>query len=165
MSCWFVNWFDFALEKCTRTEALVQFFPRKIEWINRPTRHVFLQNTRYSDHLTVQTCNMQLQTDTPTWHDNWAKVRVRTTMSGRLCGDYTCCSKTRLIAGKDKCSCITFTKYCTASQHMIGWCILGLRHMICWDLSCTCIVTSRSERHHQIVLFYLIIQGWFAMLM
>ena len=26
---------------CTRAEALVQFFPRKIERINRPTRHVF----------------------------------------------------------------------------------------------------------------------------
>ena len=28
----------------TRAEALLHFFPRKIERINRPTRHVFLQN-------------------------------------------------------------------------------------------------------------------------
>ena len=30
-------------KNCTRAEALVQLFPRKIERINRPTRHVFLQ--------------------------------------------------------------------------------------------------------------------------
>ena len=43
MSCWSVNSFDFLLENCTRAEALVQFFQRKIERINRPTRHVLLQ--------------------------------------------------------------------------------------------------------------------------
>ena len=33
---------DFRWKNCTRIEALVQFFPRKIERINRPTRHVLL---------------------------------------------------------------------------------------------------------------------------
>ena len=31
-------------KNCTRAEALVPFFPRKIERINRPARHVFLQS-------------------------------------------------------------------------------------------------------------------------
>ena len=29
-------------KNCTRAETLVQFFPHKIEQMNRPTRHVFL---------------------------------------------------------------------------------------------------------------------------
>ena len=32
----------FRWKNCTRAEALVQFSPRKIERINRPTRHVLL---------------------------------------------------------------------------------------------------------------------------
>ena len=42
--CWSVNSFDSILrwKNCNRAEALMQFFPRKIERINRPTRHVFL---------------------------------------------------------------------------------------------------------------------------
>ena len=41
--CWL---FRFCAEKnCTHTEALVQFSPRKIERINRPTRHVLLQSS------------------------------------------------------------------------------------------------------------------------
>ena len=32
-------------KNCTRAEALVHFFPRKIERINRPTRHVLLHSS------------------------------------------------------------------------------------------------------------------------
>ena len=46
MSCWCVNSSDFSREnlhsRCA--EALVQFFPRKFERINTPTRHVLLHN-------------------------------------------------------------------------------------------------------------------------
>ena len=45
MSCCCVNSFYYSLENCTRAEALVQFFPRKIERINTPTRHVLLQSS------------------------------------------------------------------------------------------------------------------------
>ena len=42
--CRSVDWFDFVLENCTRTESLVQCFPRKIERVNRETRHVLLHD-------------------------------------------------------------------------------------------------------------------------
>ena len=44
MSCWSVNSFDFALEKLHSHWNARAIFPRKIERINRPTRHVFLQS-------------------------------------------------------------------------------------------------------------------------
>ena len=44
MSCWSVNSFDLALEKLHSRWSAHAIFPRKIERINRPTRHVFLQN-------------------------------------------------------------------------------------------------------------------------
>ena len=45
LAYWAVNSFGFALEKLPHAEALVQYFPRKIECINRPTRHVLLHYT------------------------------------------------------------------------------------------------------------------------
>ena len=40
----------FRWKNCTRAETLVQFFPRKIERINRPTRHVLLQKMWSCQH-------------------------------------------------------------------------------------------------------------------
>ena len=45
MSCWSVDSFDFALEKLHSRWSARAFFPRKIERINRPTRHVFFHIT------------------------------------------------------------------------------------------------------------------------
>ena len=47
MSCCSVNSFDFALEKLHSRWSARAFFPRKIERINRPTKHVFLQNSTF----------------------------------------------------------------------------------------------------------------------
>ena len=55
MSCWSVNAFDFALEKLHSSWSALFFFPRKIERINRPTRHVFLHSMKVITQLQVHT--------------------------------------------------------------------------------------------------------------
>ena len=44
ISCWSINSFDLSLKKLHSRWRARAIFPRKIERINRPTRHVLLQN-------------------------------------------------------------------------------------------------------------------------
>ena len=67
MSCWSVNSCDVSLEKLHSHWSVRAFFPRKLEIINRPTRHILLYtatkiNFQATNGCSCESCEIQYNT-------------------------------------------------------------------------------------------------------